>query len=550
MRKRAGRTVLAAAAICFMAAGSMQASAIEVLEPTGIEEDMPEPQTAEEAGYNEKQDDESRETEKNGKVALIHTGDVHGRISSETDEDVVGYDGAAALKQELNEQGYEVLMFDAGGSAQGTALVNESRGAAAIEFMNAAGYDLMVPGNHELAWGPEILLDNVMMAGFPVIAANITGEDGEELLLDAHTVFELESGLKIGVFGLITPQTVVRTGSKDVSGLTFWGEEELYECAQKQIEVLKEEECDLIVCVGHLGEDESFIPDRAYDVIDHTEGIDLFIDGHGHAVVQSWEKDTLLVSSGAYFEQAGVVIWDPQLDTLESFMVTGADYDESDENVAALISEKQKLFEDELMSVTGISMVRLDGSRVCEAETNLGDLAADALVWQAEITCGKMFDCALIMAGSIQGSVEEGDLSMGTMLNVFPEENYMVVLTLTGEELQAILETAFADLPNESRRFVQVAGIAVEVEVKETAEVKIVSVGKSTFHPDMEYLTVVDERMLADEQFGVFLEKAYRENGYTTGVRLSDALNGFVTEHLDGVVDETYMEALGRIVIR
>lgn len=550
MRKRTGKAVFAMAAVCLMAVGSVPVFAIDVLEPTGIEDDMPEPQTAEEPEYGDEREDEDLKAEKNGKVAVIYTGDVHGRVSSEEDPDVIGYDGAAALKQELIAQGYEVLMFDAGGSAQGTALVNESRGAAAIEFMNAAGYDLMVPGNHELAWGPDVLLDNVMMAGFPVVAANIIDENGEETLLDAHTVFELENDMKVGVFGLVTPQTVVRTGSKEVSGLTFFSEQALYECAQAQIDELKEEECDLIICVGHLGEDESFMPDRAYDVIANTKGIDLFIDGHGHAEIQLWEGDTLLVSSGAYFAQTGVVIWDPEKNILESAMISGMEYDESDPDVAALIFEKKKMFEDELMSVIGTSQVMLDGSGVCTEETNLGNLAADALLWQAEKTCGYAFDCALLTAGAIRASVQMGDLSMGTILDVFPDENYIVELTLTGEELQAILEIAFEKFPAESSHFVQIAGITAELEAEEGNTIRVVSVGKSAFEPDMKYRTAVDEEMLADKEIGKFLENAYRENGYTTGARLADALNGFVTEHLDGVIDETYAQAAGRIVVR
>ena len=82
-----------------------------------------------------------------GKLVILHTNDVHGRgVGSTT---VWGYGAIAQVKKDLEAQGALVLLLDAGDASQGTPLVNLDQGKTAIDFMNAAGYDAMCPGNHE-----------------------------------------------------------------------------------------------------------------------------------------------------------------------------------------------------------------------------------------------------------------------------------------------------------------------------------------------------------------------------------------------------------------
>lgn len=223
-----------------------------------------------------------------GKLVILHTNDIHGRgVSS---DDALGYARIASLKKNLQAQGAEVLLFDAGDFSQGTPLVNLGYGANAIAFMNAVGYDAATLGNHEFDWGADNMLQNVEKAEFTVLCANLTRTSDGTLVLDAHKTYELENGLKVGVFGLATPETMTKAHPDKVKGITFAQAEELYAVAQAEVNELTEAGCDLIMCLGHLGDADESITNRSIDVLANVTGIDLFIDGHSHSTGFSYRN--------------------------------------------------------------------------------------------------------------------------------------------------------------------------------------------------------------------------------------------------------------------
>ena len=130
-----------------------------------------------------------------GEIVILHTNDVHGAISS--------YAKVAALKAEYEAKGAEVLLMDAGDYIQGEPYVSVSQGETAIRLMNYVGYDVATIGNHEFDYGYENLAELAAAAEFPIIAANVMYNG--KTAFEANKVFELESGVKVGVFGLSTP---------------------------------------------------------------------------------------------------------------------------------------------------------------------------------------------------------------------------------------------------------------------------------------------------------------------------------------------------------
>ena len=90
-------------------------------------------------------------------------------------------------------------------------------------------------------------------------------------------------------------------------GIVFPEGEELYACAQEQVDELKQAGADLIVCLGHLGIADESVGNRSIDVCENVDGIDLFIDGHSHSTTEEISaaadgsnvvNDTLIVSTG------------------------------------------------------------------------------------------------------------------------------------------------------------------------------------------------------------------------------------------------------------
>ena len=383
-----------------------------------------------------------------GKLVILHTNDVHGRAVFNPASGVFGYAAVAELKWELEEAGASVLLLDAGDASQGTPIVNLSQGAAAMEFMNAVGYDAMTPGNHEFDWGYDNVLKLKELARFPMLAANIIDRASGETAFEPHIIFEAKNGVKVGVFGLGTPETLTKTHPDKVRGANFLMGDELYACAQAQIDQLNAAGCDLIVCLGHLGVADESAPNRSYDVIEKTTGIDLFIDGHSHTVIDGGEKvgDTLLVSTGEYFGSIGMVTYDGE--ALTALLVSAAvdkdayalgliEYDLDDE-ISALVDGVDKAVYEQLSVPFAKTEVLLNGERapgVRTEETNLGDFAADAILWAAKVAVGDDVAAAVTNGGGIRTSIQPGDISMLDMKTVFPFGNQVTVLTVTGAEL-------------------------------------------------------------------------------------------------------------------
>lgn len=504
----------------------------------------------------------------NGKLVIVHTNDVHGRAVQA--EDILGYTAVAALRDALVAEGAEVLLLDAGDASQGMPIVNMSKGEAAMDFMNAVGYDAMALGNHEFDWNSENALHLVDRANFPVLGANIVVRSTGEPFVEQHVVFE-KAGRKIGVFGIDTPETATKTAPNNVRDIQVLKEQEMYDCAQAQIDALKDEGCDFIIMVCHLGVDEETAPNRSIDVAEHTNGIDLVIDGHSHTVMEGGEvyNNALITSTGSYLANIGWVIVD------EDGLTAGlhhADNLISEEKVSALVNQVADEVNNLLSEVIAQNEVHLEGDRevVRRGETNLGDLSCDALLWGAKEMAGIEADFALVNSGGIRATIEAGDISELTIKTVYPFANTMVVADVTGAELLEALEASCFALPDKLGGFPQVAGIEFTVDTSvpyESTEeypgttygkpanpgsrVTITSVNGKPFDVNAVYHMVTNDFVMqGGDTYYVF---AYSGKTATvdTGLLMEDVISDYIRQALGGIVTAAqYGESAGRIIIK
>ena len=163
-----------------------------------------------------------------GKTVILHSNDVHGAID--------GYAYMAALRSDLESKGAEVIVVDAGDFSQGTTYVSSSKGYAAVEMMNAAGYDVVTLGNHEIDFGYAQLVENLSTAEFKTICADVYLDETGETMLDPTTVVETESGLKIGFFGMETPETATKVNPGLITEISFATFGDLYTAAQTAVD--------------------------------------------------------------------------------------------------------------------------------------------------------------------------------------------------------------------------------------------------------------------------------------------------------------------------
>lgn len=522
-----------------------------------------------------------------GRLVILHTNDVHGRAVADPAGKVLGYAAIAQYKKDLEAAGDSVLLLDAGDASQGTPLVNLSMGKTAIEFMNAAGYDAITPGNHEFDWGLDNARQLAGLADFPMLSANIINHLEGDLTFVAHKIFDMPNGMKVGVFGLTTPETMTKAHPDKVRGIDFLQGEALYEVARKQVEELKAAGADIVVLLSHLGMDEESAPNRSQDVLENATGIDLVIDGHSHTLLEKGKKvgDTLVVSTGYNGQNLGVVVYDGEKFTASLFAglgksavveVEGVPYSallsaKLDPEVAELVNSTNRAVKEELSKVFAKTEVFLNGERDPgnrTEETNLGDFAADAILWAARQALGDQVAAAITNGGGIRASIQVGDITMNDMKTVFPFGNEVSVLEVKGSELLEALEAATSATPKALGAFPQVSGIVFSIDTtvpyengeqypdstyyapaKPGSRVKIESVGGQPFDPEALYIIATNDFTAAGGDTYYAFRYPNATSGYKTGVALEDALVNYVTTVLGGVVGQDYANPQGRITV-
>ena len=211
-------------------------------------------------------------------LTILHTNDTHSCIEPEKGGRAGVLNRAIALEALRDSLGLgNVLLFDCGDFSQGSLYYNAFKGAIEVELMNAMGYDACVIGNHEFDFGLENMARIFGMAKFPVLCANydFAGTPCEGVV-KPYTVIE-RAGVRVGVFGL-SPDPEGLVLKENFAGVKFLSP---IEAAEKAVDALKKESCDVIVCLSHLGwKISNEFNDEV--LISNTTGIDLVLGGHSH----------------------------------------------------------------------------------------------------------------------------------------------------------------------------------------------------------------------------------------------------------------------------
>ena len=492
-----------------------------------------------------------------GHIVILHTNDVHGAIDN--------YASVAALKDAYEAAGAQVLLMDAGDFSQGSTSVNVSEGATAVELMNMAGYDVATTGNHEFDFGYANLKTLMESADFPILAADAFTAEGDLAMDGDNLTFQL-GDVTVGVFGLATPETATKAHPAKLEGVTFLAEDELFACAQEQVDELTAAGCDYIICLGHLGIDAESTGNRSIDLLENVTGIDVFIDGHSHSTQSDIAEetngtgmvgDTVLTSTGTKLESVGVVdiAADGTIDasTLSMEELNATEGFTPDQDIATRVSEINAQIEEDMGQVIGTSEVDLDGVRenVRASETNLGDLITDAMLWQAGQD-NEEVDAAITNGGGIRASIAAGDITKQSVNDVLPFGNTLYVVELTGAELLEALEASTYCTPEPVGAFPQVAGIEFTIntgaaydagenypgttyaEPASINRVTILTVGGQAFDVDATYTIVTNDFMAAGGD--TYYAFSAAESGYDTGISLDQVVMDYITEELDGTV--------------
>ena len=211
-------------------------------------------------------------------LTILHTNDTHSQVEPKTNGKG-GYARRMGLIKEERKADKNLLLVDAGDFCQGTPYFNFYHGRVELDAMNRMGYEAATLGNHEFDNGLDTLAAVLQTAHFPIVCANYDfSGTALETIIQPFTIIR-KGQLKIGIFGLgCDPKGLI-------SDKNFLPAQYLdpYPIAQAMADTLRAQQCDIVVCLSHMGtfgKASEDVCDTA--LVSHTRGIDVVIGGHTH----------------------------------------------------------------------------------------------------------------------------------------------------------------------------------------------------------------------------------------------------------------------------
>ncbi len=228
---------------------------------------------------------------KQKQLVILHTNDTHSTIMPINEQmgnkNLAGRGGflrRVSMVKEQRQQHPGLLLIDSGDFSQGSGYYTLFKGEVEVGLMNEMHYDAVTIGNHEFDFGMDNMAKLFRMANFPIVCSNYdcTGTVLEGLVKPYITL--KRDGVKIGIFAL-APALKGLVFDGNCEGVTFL---DPAQTAQKYIDILrKQEKCDLVICISHLGWQVSEYPDEQF--IKQIEGCDLVLGGHTHTYMEQLE---------------------------------------------------------------------------------------------------------------------------------------------------------------------------------------------------------------------------------------------------------------------
>lgn len=411
----------------------------------------------------------------NQTLTIIHVNDVHGRLNENERDGSMGFVKLKTKVDQLREEDPNLLLLNAGDTFHGTPEINVTRGETMVEAMNIMGFDAMTPGNHDFNFGYDRLIELKKMAEFPILAANVVKEADKSTDFEAYQIFTMDNGLRVGVFGLATAETLYKSHPDNTKGIEFTDN---IEAGKKAVKDLKAENVDLIIGLVHLGDDESS-DDTSDKLAQGVEGIDIIVDGHSHSTLPEGKmvNGVLVAQAGYYTNNIGIIKVNFEDKVLKEAKASLIPYEEAknlapDQELLDLIAELEEINAPIVNVVVGKTQVDLDGAKpnVRTKETNLGNLITDAMRGSTGA------DIALTNGGGIRENIPAGDITVKQILTSFPFTNALAVIEVTGSELMAALEHGVKDFPETAGQFPHVSGLKYTFDASMPVGQRITSV--------------------------------------------------------------------------
>ncbi|ADF52148.1 MULTISPECIES: bifunctional metallophosphatase/5'-nucleotidase [Flavobacteriaceae] len=393
-------------------------------------------------------------------ITVLQTADIHGQLDTHPElfwenEEIVFKDrgGLANIKtlfeQERQKNPDRTIIIDGGDLIQGSGYTALSEGKVMPELIKNMGYDVIIPGNWEVVYGKDVMMDAMNGYETDVIAQNMYHEESDELLFPAYSVKEIE-GVRIGFMGINDPDVPVRQNPIFSKGIGFSG---LTEDLRKQVDTFKvNENLDALFLVTHIGIFKQV--ELANNPI--SENVDYILGNDTHERVREpiqgkYAKVTEPGAFGSFVGKLTLHFIDGKLvgDEYELIDVDPEVFP-ADEEIQSLVNKAKAPYKDHLETVIGYTTKPL--YRYLTVENPMDNMITDAARWKTgadiSISNGFRFGNPIVPKNGNPAPITRANL-----WNLLPVNEKVKTGRATGRQIKDWLEkemhNAFAQDPTE-----------------------------------------------------------------------------------------------------
>ena len=434
-------------------------------------------------------------------VRVLETTDFHGALLPGAKERRSGraYGGSAVLAAHLRRLRAEnpegTILLDGGDSFQGTMISNLQYGRPVVEQMNLLGYSGFAIGNHDFDWSADTLARRVAEMHFSAFGANLIERKSGRMPRWARSdTLLVRRGVRVGLFGLAYVGTPKVTLATNVAHLRF--EDDSATAARLVPALRKRWHPQLVVEIGHTPAETDSSRHALGDLARlarGVRGVDLWMGGHSHNYVLDEIEGATVMIPGSQGQAVGVC--DLTVDPVAGRVVerrarlvgTYADEVTPDSAMAAQVAAWNSHVAPLAATLIGRNARTLTRGR--GGESTLGDLVADAM--RAETRA----DLAFTNSGGLRADLAEGPITKGSVYEIIPFDNTLVIVKLTGAQVRGVLEDGLGH-----GRISQQSGLRYRFDLSRPAGQRLVSVALadgSALDEDRTYLVVVNNFMAA-----------------------------------------------------
>lgn len=425
-------------------------------------------------------------------LKILATTDLHAHVTNYDyyRDDVLadfGLLGLANVIQDLRKNHPNTLLVDNGDFLQGNPIGNYLRDYSLekmhpiVRIMNEFQYDVGTLGNHEFDFGIEFLEKMMTDIQYPIVNANIV-DDHRQPWIQPYVILDrvmtLDSGgqknLKIGVIGALPPQVtmwnhkVFSDYAKDHEDLHV---EDIIETMTSMIPKMKAEGADLIIVLAHSGFSTRPYELGAENVIQflaEIEGIDAIVAGHAHSTFPDDEHhfDLPIVMAGSFGQYLGVI--DFELEYCEqkwriiqssASLIENQQREQFQSLLFPLIESAHELAKERMNTPIGQNETQFSSALSLMQDDACTQLVADAQLWYAERLLQELGQAeylglpllSAVPAFKVGGRknapydftwIEKGIFTFKNVADLYPFNNQLALIKVTGAELKEWLECA------------------------------------------------------------------------------------------------------------